>query len=213
MNKEEIKYDPVRDTFLKGLTYISTNPSSVLKISISILALLLLLIVYNNRSNNQDSSYNRFVSITTNKYLDEKDDLSISSFKEILQTYSASESYNQAYVYLFNHYMENNLLDSLKNIIDDNKFHTNDNNIEASFHLMRGDYFVRIKNNEKAIENYKKSIKLFDIYDREVYAKIKLCMLYNDISMNEEFKSLYETINIDKINDFQLKSLYEQISG
>tara|TARA_X000000368_G_scaffold412101_1_gene397962 strand:- start:704 stop:1345 length:642 start_codon:yes stop_codon:yes gene_type:complete len=213
MKKEEIKYDPVRDTFLKGLTYVSTNPSNVLKVSLSILALLLLLIIYNNRSNNKDSSYNRFVSITTNKYLDEKDDLSILNFKEILKTYSSSESYNQAYVYLFNYYMENNLLDSLENMIKDNKFHTNDNNIEASFHLMRGDYFIRIKNNEKAIKEYKKSIKLFDIYDREVYAKIKLCMLYNDMSVNEEFKNLYKTIDIDKINDFQLKSLYEQISS
>mgnify|MGYP001163620661 CR=1 FL=1 len=213
MNKEEIKYDPVRDTFLKGLTYISSNPSNVLKVSLSILALLLLLIVYNNRSNNQDSSYNTFMSITTNKHLDGKEDLSISSFKEVLQTYSSSESYNQAYVYLFNYYMENNLLDSLEIIVNDNKFHTNDDNIEASFHLMRGDYFVRIKNSERAVNEYKKSIKLFNIYDREVYSKIKLCMLYNDMSMNEEFDNLYKTIDIDKINDFQLKSLYEQISS
>jgi predicted negative regulator of RcsB-dependent stress response len=213
MNKEEIKYDPVRDTFLKGLTYISSNPSNVLKVSLSILALLLLLIVYNNRSNNQDSSYNRFVSITTNKHLDGKEDISISSFKEVLQTYSSSESYNQAYVYLFNYYMENNLLDSLEIIVNDNKFQTNDDNIKASFHLMRGDYFIRIKNSEKAVNEYKKSIKLFNIYDREVYSKIKLCMLYNDMSMNEEFDNLYKTIDIDKINDFQLKSLYEQISS
>ena len=213
MNKEEIKYDPVRDTFLKGLTYISSNPSNVLRVSLSILTLLLLLIVYNNRSNNQDSSYNRFISITTNKHLDGKEDLSISSFKEVLQTYSSSESYNQAYVYLFNYYMENNLLDSLEIIVNDNKFHTNDDNIEASFHLMRGDYFIRIKNSERAVNEYKKSIKLFNIYDREVYSKIKLCMLYNDMSMNEEFDNLYKTIDIDKINDFQLKSLYEQISS
>ena len=213
MNKEEIKYDPVRDTFLKGLTYISSNPSNVLKVSLSILALLLLLILYNNRSNNQDSSYNRFVSITTNKHLDGKEDLSISSFKEVLQTYSSSESYNQAYVYLFNYYMENNLLDSLEIIVNDNKFYTYDDNIEASFYLMRGDYFIRIKNSEKALNEYKKSIKLFNIYDREVYSKIKLCMLYNDMSMNEEFDNLYKTIDIDKINDFQLKSLYEQISS
>lgn len=213
MNKEEIKYDPVRDTFLKGLTYISSNPSNVLRVSLSILTLLLLLIVYNNRSNNQDSSYNRFISITTNKHLDGKEDLSISSFKEVLQTYSSSESYNQAYVYLFNYYMENNLLDSLENIVNNNKFYTNDDNIEASFHFMRGDYFVRIKDSEKAINEYKKSIKLFDIYDREVYVKIKLCMLYNDMDMNEEFNTLYKTINLDEINDFQLKSLYEQISS
>jgi len=213
MKKEEIKYDPIRDTFLKGLTYISTNPNNVMKVSLSILTLLLLLIIYNNRSNNQDSSYNRFVSITTNKYLDGKVDLSISGFKEVLENYSYSESYNQAYVYLFNYYMENNLLDSLKKMIEDNKFDTNDNNIEASLHLMHGDYFIRIKDNDNAIKSYKKSIKLFDIYDRKTYVKIKLCMLYNDIMMDDDFDDLYNTIKIDEINDFQLKSLYEQIGS
>ena len=211
MKKEEIKYDPIRDTFLKGLTYISTNPNNVMKVSLSILVLLLLLIIYNNRSNNQDSSYNRFISITTNKHLDGKEDLSISGFKEVLKTYSYSESYNQAYIYLFNYYMENNLLDSLEMMIEDNKFYTNDNNIQASLHLMHGDYFIRIKNNDNAIKSYKKSIKLFNIYDRETYVKIKLCMLYNDMMMGNEFNELYNSIRLDEINDFQLKSLYEQI--
>ena len=211
MKKEEIKYDPIRDTFLKGLTYISTNPNNVMKVSLSILVLLLLLIIYNNRSNNQDSSYNRFISITTNKHLDGKEDLSISGFKEVLKTYSYSESYNQAYIYLFNYYMENNLLDSLEMMIEDNKFYTNDNNIQASLHLMHGDYFIRIKNNDNAIKSYKKSIKLFNIYDRETYVKIKLCMLYNDMMMVNEFNELYNSIRLDEINDFQLKSLYEQI--
>ena len=213
MKKEEIKYDPIRDTFLKGLTYISTNPNNVMKVSISILALLLLLIIYNNRSNNQDSSYNRFISITTNKHLDGKEDLSILGFKEVLKTYSNSESYNQAYIYLFNYYMENNLLDSLEMMIKDNKFYTNDNNIQASLHLMHGDYFIRIKNNDSAIKSYKKSIKLFNIYDRETYVKIKLCMLYNDMMMDNEFNELYNSIRLDEINDFQLKSLYEQIGS
>jgi len=213
MKKEEIKYDPIRDTFLKGLTYISTNPNNVMKVSISILALLLLLIIYNNRSNNQDSSYNRLISITTNKHLDGKEDLSISGFKEVLKTYSHSESYNQAYIYLFNYYMENNLLDNLEMMIEDNKFYSNDNNIQASLHLMHGDYFIRIKNNDKAIKSYKKCIKLFNIYDRETYVKIKLCMLYNDIMMDDEFNELYNTIRVDEINDFQLKSLYEQIGS
>ena len=213
MKKEEIKYDPIRDTFLKGLTYISTNPNNIMKVSVSILALLLLLIIYNNRSDNQDSSYNRFISITTNKHLDGKEDLSISGFKEVLKTYSLSESYNQAYIYLFNYYMENNLLDSLGMMIKDNKFYTNDNNIQASLHLMHGDYFIRIKNNDNAIKSYKKSIKLFNIYDRETYVKIKLCMLYNDMMMDNEFNELYNSIRLDEINDFQLKSLYEQIGS
>jgi len=109
--------------------------------------------------------------------------------------------------------MENNLLDSLEMMIKDNKFYTNDNNIQASLHLMHGDYFIRIKNNDNAIKSYKKSIKLFNIYDRETYVKIKLCMLYNDMMMDNEFNELYNSIRLDEINDFQLKSLYEQIGS
>tara|TARA_Y100001970_G_C13883468_1_gene675008 strand:- start:92 stop:733 length:642 start_codon:yes stop_codon:yes gene_type:complete len=213
MKKEEIKYDPIRDTFLKGLTYISANPNNVFKISATILIVLLLLIVFSNNSVNRDLSYNEFTSITTNKYLDNQKDVSVDNFNKILSDYGKSESYNQAYVYLFNYYLENNMLDKLNSMVNDNKFDSDDDNIMASINLMMGDYFIRINNNEEAINKYKKAIKLFDIYDREAYVKIKLCMLYDNLLMDNEFNYLYDSINIDKINDFQLKSLYEQIGS
>ena len=103
------------------------------------------------------------------------------------------------------------MLDKLDSMVKDNKFDSDDDNIMASINLMMGDYFIRINNNDEAINKYKKAIKLFDIYDREAYVKIKLCMLYDNLLMDNEFNDLYDSINIDKINDFQLKSLYEQI--
>ena len=211
MKKEEIKYDPIRDTFLKGLTYISANPNNVFKVSAAILIALLLLIVFSNNSANRDLSYNEYVSINTNKYLDNQKDVSVDNFNKILSDYGKSESYNQAYVYLFSYYLENNMLDKLDSMVKDNKFDSDDENIMASINLMMGDYFIRINNNDEAIIKYKKAIKLFDIYDREAYVKIKLCMLYDNLLMDNEFNDLYDSINIDEINDFQLKSLYEQI--
>jgi len=211
MNKEEIKYDPVRDSFLKGLTYISSNPNNVLKISSVILVVLLLFIFYSNNSNKADLANNKFVSIATNKHLDNQTDLSIASFNEVLSDYSASESYNQAYIYMFNYYMENNLLDSINVMIKNSKFNSNDNNIEASLNLMYGDFYLRQNDLEMAIEKYKNAINLFDIYDRTVYVKLKLCMIFEDLSRLDEMNSIYSTIEVDKISDFQLKSMYEQM--
>lgn len=211
MNKEEIKYDPVRDSFLKGLTYISTNPNNVLKISSVILVVLLLFIFYSNSSNKADLANNKFVSIATNKHLDNQTDLSLASFNEVLSDYSASESYNQAYIYMFNYYMENNLLDSINVMIKNSKFNSSDDNIEASLNLMYGDFYLRQDDIEMSIEKYKNAINLFNIYDRAVYVKLKLCMIFKDLSRLEEMNSVYSTIEVDKISDFQLKSMYEQM--
>ncbi|MAZ61286.1 MAG: hypothetical protein CMG50_03805 [Candidatus Marinimicrobia bacterium] len=211
MNKEEIKYDPVRDSFLKGLTYISSNPNNVLKISSVILIVLLLFIFYSNNTNKTDLAHNKLISITTNKHLDNQTDLSIPGFKEVLSDYSSSESYNQAYIYMFNYYMQNNLLDSINTMIENSKFNSNDDNIEASLNLMYGDFYLRQNNIEMSIEKYKNAINLFNIYDRKVYAKLKLCMIFNDLLMFDDYNNLYSTIEIDKISDFQLKSMYEQM--
>ena len=175
MKKEEIKYDPVRDKFLKTISYISTNPNNFLKVAGLISIILLVFIIYSNNSNKQKLADNRFISIATNKHLDNKKDLSVPNFKEILASFKPSESYNQAYIYLFN-------------------------------------YYLRKDQTNKAISNYKKALKSFTINDRINYVKIKLCMLYKDLSMFDDFTKLFSTIEYDSITDFQLKSLYEQIS-
>ena len=212
MKKEEIKYDPVRDNFLKTISYISTNPNNFLKVTGLVSVILLVFIIYSNNSNKQKLADNRFISVATNKHLDNKIDLSIPNFKEVLASFKPSESYNQAYIYLFNYYLENNLIDSLDLMIEKSKFDSNDKNIEASLIMMYGDYYLRKDETDKAISNYKKAIKSFTINDRTNYAKIKLCMLYKDLSMLDDFTKLFSTIEYDSITDFQLKSLYEQIS-
>ena len=212
MKKEEIKYDPVRDNFLKTISYISTNPNNFLKVTGLVSVILLVFIIYSNNSNKQKLADNRFISVATNKHLDNKIDLSIPNFKEVLASFKPSESYNQAYIYLFNYYLENNLIDSLDLMIEKSKFDSNDKNIEASLNMMYGDYYLRKDETDKAISNYKKAIKSFTINDRTNYAKIKLCMLYKDLSMLDDFTKLFSTIEYDSITDFQLKSLYEQIS-
>ena len=212
MKKEEIKYDPVRDNFLKTITYISSNPNNFLKFTGLVSVILLVFIIYSNNSNKQKLADNRFISIATNKHLDNKIDLSIPNFKEVLASFKPSESYNQAYIYLFNYYLENNLIDSLDLMIEKSKFDSKDRNIEASLNMMYGDYYLRKDETDKAISNYKKALKSFTINDRTIYAKIKLCMLYKDLSMIDDFNKLFSTIEYDSITDFQLKSLYEQIS-
>ena len=97
-------------------------------------------------------------------------------------------------------------------MIEKSKFDSKDKNIEASLNMMYGDYYLRKDETDKAISNYKKAIKSFTINDRTNYAKIKLCMLYKDLSMLDDFTKLFSTIEYDSITDFQLKSLYEQIS-
>ena len=153
MKKEEIKYDPVRDNFLKTISYISTNPNNFLKVTGLVSVILLVFIILSNNSNKQKLADIRFISDATNKHLDNKIDLSIPNFKEVLASFKPSESYNQAYIYLFNYYLENNLIDSLDLMIEKSKFDSKDKNIEASLNMMYGDYYLRKDQTNKAISN------------------------------------------------------------
>ena len=85
MKKEEIKYDPVRDNFLKTISYISSNPNNFLKVAGLVSLILLVFIIYANNSSKQKLSDNKFISIATNKHLDNKIDLSIPNFKKFCQ--------------------------------------------------------------------------------------------------------------------------------
>ena len=97
-------------------------------------------------------------------------------------------------------------------MIENSEFYSSDKNIEASLNMMYGDYYQRKGEVDNAINNYKKAIKSFTINDRIIYTKIKLCMLYKDLSMSDDFTKLFSTIEYNNITDFQLKSLFEQIS-
>ena len=176
--REKLNMIQLETIFLKTISYISTNPNNFLKFTGLVSVILLVFIIYSNNSNKQKLADNRFISVATNKHLDNKIDLSIPNFKEVLASFKPSESYNQAYIYLFNYYLENNLIDSLDLMIEKSKFDSKDKNIEASLNMMYGDYYLRKDETDKAISNYKKALKSFTINDRTNYAKIKLCMLY-----------------------------------
>ena len=211
MKKQDIKKDPIRDRMLGVINNINDNPRQYLAYSGIILISLLSIIIYSNNSNNKLSEYNLNVSINQNRYIDGDKEAAINNFSTILDSYSKSESLNQALIYLINDAIENNNIDSIKKLIEKNSFKTNDKTLQSLFYNILGNYYSDIDNNDDAITYYNKAIKSSHTDDHSFQFKLNLLYLYYNQGDIENYTKLLNNINIDDINSFQLKSKFEQL--
>ena len=213
MKKEDIKKDPIRDKFLNTLTNVSENPKTFISYSIAIAILLLSIIIYSNKNNNKSRDYNLGVSINQNRYVDSDRDLAVANFKEILDTYSNSESSNQAFIYLLNDAVEKNDINAIENLINSYSFSSIDNTLESLVYNSYANYYTSIEQFEKAEEYYMKAINYSD--NNEHINKFKLNLVYLHINNAHASKALaiINAIEIDNITPYQLKNKYEQLKS
>ena len=211
MKKQEIKKDLIREKMISMLSILNDNPKKFIQYTSVFVILLLTIIFYNNSQHNKKNTYNLNSSISQNKYTDGDKDLALLNFKKILNDYSSSESYNQAYIYTLNDAVENNDLDKIKDLIENSHFKTKDNTLQALIYNIYANYYLDINNNDKAIKYYNKAIYESDITDHILKFKLNLLYLYYEIEDHKNYEDLLSTINIDDIKSYQLKNKYEQL--
>ena len=211
MNKKDIKHDPIRDKILGFIKSISDNKNKFFNYVLSISALLLLIIVYTNRLENKKAVYSSESSINQNKYTDGIKDIAVDNFNDIIVEYNKSESYNQAYIYLLNYALENNDTGSIKKLIENNKFSTSDNALNALVYNLYGNYYLSIEDYEKCEKYYKKSIDISNVLEHSYRVKFNLLLLYLEQDEPEKIKNIIDTIDLDDVVPYQLRSKYEQI--
>ena len=213
MKKEDIKKDPIRDKILNALRNVSENPQRFINYTIAIAILLLSIIIYTNKNNNKSRDYNLGVSINQNRYVDSDRDLAVANFKEILETYSNSESSNQAFIYLLNDAIEKNDIDAIENLIKTYSFSSSDNTLESLVYNSYANYYTAIGQFKKAEEYYMKAINSSD--NNEHINKFNLNLIYIHINNGDASKALaiINTIEIEDITPYQLKNKYEQLKS
>ena len=213
MKKEDIKKDPIRDKLLNTLTNVSENPQRFINYTIAIAILLLSIIIYTNKNNNKSRDYNLGVSINQNRYVDSDRDLAVTNFKEILDTYSNSESSNQAFIYLLNDAVEKNDIDVIENLVLTYSFSSSDNTLESLVYNSYANYYTTIGQFKKAEEYYMKAINSSD--NNEHINKFNLNLIYIHINNGDASKALaiINAIEIEDITPYQLKNKYEQLKS
>jgi len=211
MKKQDIKKDPIRDRMLGFLNQVNDNPKKFLQYLVGISATLLIVIIYTNSESNKLDDYNLSSSINQNRYIDGDRETAVNNFKNILNEYSGSESYNQAFIYSINNAIESNDIDLIAELIDDNKFKSSDNTLQALFYNLLGNYYTSIDDTDRAVNYYKKAVKTSAIGDHLFQFKLNLLYLYYNEKNYADYTSLIDDIDIDEIKSFQLKSKYEQL--
>ena len=205
MKKQEIKADPIRDRIVASAQYLSDNSHRVWTTLGVFGILILLLTLYSNNKRNSMLENNLAVGLLQNKAIyntEYSDSLLNVEFESILENMSASESYNQAFIYLLNSAIKDNNQNKIKSLLDNNKFSSQDEMLNSFIFKVKAD-IAALDDFSSSINFYSKAIKLVPNYDLKVSYSIDLIELYIDNSHFDKANKVFEEIKsiIDKIDN------------
>ena len=204
MKKQDIKADPIKDKIIAASSYMAENSQKVWIVLGAIVIFIVSLSVYSNKKQEKLLTDNNTLSVIQNKEIYDlatDDSLINAEYEKALETLSASETYNQAFIHVLNYALSNNNIDKVNNLLSDNKFDSDDNMMNGYLYKLKADLSLN-ENPEKAIKLYKKAINIIPNYDLKVKYSIDLIDFY--IS-NEKYDLANNALKdiIDATNDVQ----------
>ena len=190
MKKQEIKKDPIRDRMISVINSVNDNPKTFLQYLAGITIVLLAIIFYSNSTSNRLDEYNLYSSINQNRYIDGDRETAIINFDKMLNDYSKSESYNQALIFSLNDAIENNNNDMIEKLLSSNDFNSSDNNLQALFYNILGNYYLT-KDSKEAVLYYGKAIKTTDVEAHKHQFTLNLLYHYYFLDIKQVYFHLY----------------------
>ena len=212
MKKEEIKKDVILEKILSFIDYLTNNIRSTMMYFTIFVFVVILFIIYNNNTDKKILSYNSYSSNNQNNYIDGNEDLSLIGFKNMIETYDESESYNQAFIYLLADALDNKDYDKINLLINDNKFSTDDNLIQSYYENIVSNYYFDIGDNSNAIKYCKNAINSTLIEEHKNKFLINLLFLHLNNNDYEEAESVLKTLNYDDLT-YDLKNKYSDVKS
>jgi len=207
MKKQDIKSDPIKDKIVDIVDFIVSNSRIVWILLFSFITIIVLISYYSSNIKNQLQNENLQLGILQNQsiHLTDSSDLLLNEYQKIIDTYSKSESYNQAFIYLLNHYLINNDTDNFENLLFNNKFKSNDQLQNAFLYKVKADYYQNNGENDNSINNYIKAIDTVENYDLKVLYSMELINLYikndNIYKAQNAYNDLKDELkNFDKLS-------------
>ena len=212
MDKKEIKKDLILEKILNLLNFITENINQTLGF-VSIFVLVVVgLVLYANKSESKNLSYNAYSSSNMNNFIDDNKDLAVIGFENMLATYNSSESYNQAYLYLLSDAMDKNDYDKLGELINNNKFSSDDPTLKSNHELFKGNYYSYLSDYDQAISSYEKALDYS--VEENLSAKINLNLIYIYIDLNQKNNALkiFSDISVENLS-YDLKNKYDELDA
>ena len=210
MKKEEIKKDLIHDKIVNSINFITNNPSKFWTY-FGVFALILVCIVFYNSSNDKQlNDYNSYSSINQNNYIDNNKEVALLGFENILDNYSSSESYNQAFIYMLSEALINNDLVKVDALLETNKFSTQDDYLNSQFYKLKADYCFTQNKNDESIDLYNKSIKYSNISDHQAVCKINIINILLDQNKPLEAKKITSEIDVDNLS-YAIKNKFNEV--
>ena len=196
MKKQEIKADPIRDKIVASAQYLSENSQKVWLVLGVLGVLIILASLYSNNKKNKQLENNTTLGLLQSKVIydvEYSDSLLNAEFEAVLNTMSASESYNQAFIYLLNDAIKNDNMDKVKSLLNDNKFKSSDDMLNSFIMKVKGDVASSGDKNN-AIKFYKSAIDLVPSYDLKVSYSIDLIDLLLEDSNYDAANKAFDRI-------------------
>ena len=142
MKKEEIKRDPIRDTLISVLQYLSEN-TYMLWTSLILISILIFAVTYFSNKNQKDmltDNENIGIALIDEIYTNtENDSLRKLEFINFLNNATTKEGYNIAFIYILNKsYNENDLI-TVKDLLSNNKFDSKDDMLNTYLYKLKAD--------------------------------------------------------------------------
>ena len=203
MKKQDIKSDPIKDKIVEIVDFIVSNSKIVWFTLFSFVVIIIMFSYYSSNVKNRLQNENLELGILQNEsiHLSDSTDLLLNEYQKIIDTYSKSESYNQAFIYLLNHYLINNDSDNLKNLLFNNKFKSNDQLQNAFLYKVKADYYQNNGENDNSINNYIKAVDAVENYDSKVLYSMELINLYIEIDDITKAQNAYNDLK-DELKNF-----------
>ena len=211
MKKKEITKDPIRDKILNFINNVGQNKQTYMNLSLAFAGVLLFIIIYSNKVDSKMSSYNLDSSISQNKYIDGIEEIAIDDFNEMIENYSKSESYNQAFIYLLSNALEINDHQKIEELLNNNSFSTSDKTLQSMVYNLYGNYYLSLNDVDNAGMYYRKAIDNTSVPEHLYKFKLNLLLVYLESNKTDLAEKLISSINIDEVVPYKLKNKYEQI--
>ena len=196
MKKKDIKSDPIKERIVDFINFIIDNSNYVWMSLSAVIFIIIIVTYYNNNNNKELQNQNLQIGILQNKSIHSPSDSIIFEYEKLLNTYSVSESYNQAYIYMLDYYLENNDLEKIKSLLFDVDFSSNDDMQNSYIYKIKGDYFNNGNNFEEAEANYINAYEYVPSYELKTLYCRELVDLYIENDKLKKAKDFFDYVKL-----------------
>ena len=139
MKKEELRHDPVRESIVKGVQYISENSATVLQVFAAIVIAVGGLSYYSHTGNIKMENASHLAGRAQNTFINGNLDEANVKFERVLADYPNTPGAVQSLVYLLNAAISDNDIDEIKRLLSENNASVDDNRVLAALYKLEGD--------------------------------------------------------------------------